>query len=478
MVSTRNRDPARLRLALKLAIVALLALLAGLTPSPRVYTAALRGAEAHRAARQYAAALDAYRQATEQDRRSSLPWQRAGEVYLAQHRFPEATEAFRQAEARGGGLPALLGLGESFAGRGDWAGGLQAWYRALALAPDDPRVHLALARGSVAQGRFARATEALWRALALAPEPALAAEAHALLGRLLAGNDLPASQAYAPALDHLRRAGDEGMVAVVEAATGEADAARREQLLGAAFLSSGELPLARRHFRRAVDLDPSGAEALAYLGHTLDRLGETVRAREVLEQALALDPEAPLVYFFLGVHHRQVGSVKHAQEVLWQGLQRDPENAALRAEMARAFEALSQYDRAEEWYRGAADAAPDDAGFALLLAQFYVDHVYRIEEAGLPAAQAAVELAPSQPAAHDLLGWAYCLVGRPAEGEGALLRALELDPEMASAHFHLGSLYARTGRTGLAREHLQRAADLDTTGYYRQRAQLLLAELP
>ncbi len=465
-------------IAIKLVAVALLVLLAGLLPSPHAFPATLRRAEAHRAARQYGAALEAFSEAASLDPGSPLPWQRSGEVLLVQHRFPEAAAEFRQAALRGGGLPALLGLGESFAGRGDWAGALETWYEALALAPDDPQVHVALARGSLAQGRFERAKDALARSLALGPEPNLAVEAHALLGRLLVGDGPAGGQAYGPARDHLRQAGDEEMLAVLETAAEEVEAPRRELLLGAAFLRSDELSLARRHFARALALDPSSAEARAYLGRTLDRLGETVRAREMLERALDLDPEEPLAYFFLGVHHREAGNMETAQAVLLQGLQRDPENAALRAEMGRTFEALSQHDQAEEWYQAATEAAPRDAGFALVLAQFYVDHLYRIQDAGLDAARTAVALAPSEAGAYDLLGWAYCLADRPAQGEQALLQALALDPDLSSAHFHLGSLYARTGQADLARHHLQRAADLDTTGYYRQRAQLLIIELP
>ena len=53
---------------------------------------------------------------------------------------------------------------------------------------------------------------------------------------------------------------------------------------------------------------------------------------------------------------------------------------------------------------------------------------------------------------------------------------IELDPGLASAHYHLGSLYTRAPTMqDLARQHLQRAADLDTHGYYRARAEMLLA---
>ena len=95
----------------------------------------------------------------------------------------------------------------------------------------------------------------------------------------------------------------------------------------------------------------------------------------------------------------------------------------------------------------------------------------------------AVALAPSDARAHDLVGWAYQLAGRPADAETALRRALALDPALVSAHFHLGSLYVRShaadpAMQALARLHLQRAADLDTLGYYRARAEMLLAGMP
>ena len=64
-----------------------------------------------------------------------------------------------------------------------------------------------------------------------------------------------------------------------------------------------------------------------------------------------------------------------------------------------------------------------------------------------------------------------------AEGEQALRQALSLDPDLTTAHYHLGSLYLTTGRRELARWHLQRAADLDLHGFYRDRAELLLADL-
>lgn len=460
------------RAACKIAILALLVLLAGLMPYPGELVGVMRRAGELRAAGEYTACLAAYGRAADLAPAWDRPWQARGEVLLAQGRLSEATAALHEAERLGGGSAAALALGESLARQGDWAGALEAWLRAQALAPRDAGVYLALARGSVAQGSFQQAQDYLRAALTLEPSPGEAAAAHVLLGSLLAGDE-PAAAA-----GHLRQAGQRGadMLAVLEAVDAEPDPARRDLLLGAAFMQRDELALARRHLERSVERNPAGAEAHAYLGHSLDLLGETVAAGRLLERALALEPDSALAHYFLGSHHLRLGRVDAAKDALWQALLRDPDNAAFCIEMAEAFAREPDYALAAEWYRAAVEAEPEAPHFQLLLARFYVDHLYRVEEEGVAAAEAAVDLAPSDALAHDLLGWAYQLAGRPVEAEAALLSALELDPGLASAHYHLGSLYARAPTLqDLARQHLRRAADLDTHGYYRARAEMLLA---
>lgn len=477
-----------LRIGLKLAILALLILAIGLAPYHRGFVEAMRQARDHQAAQEYGQALDAYARAAQLDWRSPLPRWGSAVILLRQHRWLEAASAFHEAERRGAGVSATIGLGESFAGEQDWAAALQVWYRAQRSAPGDPRLLISLAEGSIAQGKFERAKEYLAAALHsdLQPEPLalwaegsrlgasgleLAAQAHALLGRLLAGTDPEAAE------QHLQQAGDIDMLDVLRVTSLETDLARRHLLLGAAFLQRNELSLARHYLEQATALTPNGAEAPAYLAHTLDRLGETGAARAALEQALVLDPDSTMAHYFLAIHQRQVGNIPEAQAVLWDALQREPDNAALRAEMARCFEELPDYVQAEEWYRAATEAAPQEPGFQLLLAQFYVDHLYRIEEEAVSAAQQAVDMAPEDPAAHDILGWAYVLAGLPIEGERSLREALALDPELVSVHFHLGSLYSQAGSRAQARHYLQRAVDVDTTGFYRERAQAILDSL-
>ncbi len=459
------------RARLQLTLLALLVLLLTLTPYPRAFTAAMRQAEVLRASREYGAALESYQQAVQLDPESPLPWLQMGAVLLQQHRFRLATITYLEAARRGAEAEALLGLGESRAGLGDWAPALNAWLRARALDPTDARVYVALGRASIAQSQFEQAESYLTQALQLQPSPQDRVAALALLGRLQAGENPDLAR------ETLQDAGDADMLAVLHAVSAEQGDAQKALLLGIAFLQRDELTLARHHLERAVALAPGKAEPLAYLAHTLDQQGETVAARDLLEQAETLDAESPLVLYFLATHRRLVGNLEDARAALWRALLLDPDNAALRAEMGGTFADQGEYPSAEEWYEGAVTAAPAEVDFYFVLVHFYLDHLYHVQSGGLPAAQTLVSLVPDDARAHDLLGWAYHLSGQHAEGIAALDRALRLDPELASAHYHLGSLYASTGRQALARTYLQRAIDLDTDGYYRDRAEMVLRDL-
>jgi len=136
---------------------------------------------------------------------------------------------------------------------------------------------------------------------------------------------------------------------------------------------------------------------------------------------------------------------------------------------------MGRYVEAGEWYQAAVVLAPDEPDFALLLAQFYVDVLPRPEE-GLAAARQAVALAPDNPLAQDLLGWAHYLGGDLAEAQVALERALSLDPDFARAYYHLGVVWSQLGDGDKAQWAYQRAIDLDSDGLYRERAMTELGE--
>ena len=238
--------------------------------------------------------------------------------------------------------------------------------------------------------------------------------------------------------------------------------------------------------RWPIALRPTYTQAHAYLGHVSSLLGDARAAVDHLEQAINLDPAYTLPRYFLGMHHVRRGGWVTGREILEQAHDLDPDDPAICAAIADAHLRgdTPWYDVAEQWFQAAADRAPGDPRFRLLLAQFYVLRGIDPGGRGVAAAQAAVELAPESSEAHETLGWAYHLGGRSDQALDALLRALELassergtESARARVHYRLGQVYRALGQSAQARQHLERATDLDWQGAIGQRARQSLAEL-
>jgi tetratricopeptide (TPR) repeat protein len=435
----------------------------GSTPGKERLAQLLAGGQAHQAAREYSAAIRDYQEANRVAPALALPLVRIGQVYLAQHRYPLAIGMFQQAlsleEARG---EALLGLAESYAGQGDWGRAAEAAREALALVPGWRAARLLLGRAHLEQGDYDQAAQTF----AGIPDDPLA---HYYLGLLLAADDAEAARRH---LQEVRRTLDvEAALSALAEAAAAPDRPAALIRLGVLYLRLGELSLAKRAFAAAAAETPTYAEAYAYLGRTKALRGEPALAD--FRAALALEPNLVLGHYFLGSYYRAQGLTDLAEEEFWAAYRLDPDNAALCSALATVYLERSDYASAEEWLTAAVKRAPQDPAFQLLLAHFYVDRMYRVQEKGIAAASRAVELAPQSAEAHDLLGWAYFLADDFAAAERSLRRALDLDGYFAAAHYHLGALLEARGDRSGAKAAYQRAADLDTTGYYRQRVETI-----
>ena len=188
----------------------------------------------------------------------------------------------------------------------------------------------------------------------------------------------------------------------------------------------GEWPLAEVALTQAVNRDGGYADAFAYLG-----LAQDMQAKDGLptyEQALVLAPEFAAGAVLDGAAlaprwatpNSALPYLKTAQAL-------DPQNPAVAAEIGGAYAALGDLTSAEIWFAEAVRKDEQNPAFWLLLARFYVDNEYHMEELGLPAARMAVGLNPESALAADALGYALVLTGDLANAEKMLLRALELD---------------------------------------------------
>jgi tetratricopeptide (TPR) repeat protein len=434
-------------------------------------TLMLRFADQYRADKQYSAAVVIYDELTNLRPEWSAHRVRLGQIYLAQGRWAEAESQFASArELNRSETDALCGLAEVAYHRGETQTAIDLWRRALALDPSDSEARCRLSQVYVETSRFLEAKAELQRILG---QDINHQGAHYLLGVTVAIED------PALALEHLKTvaAAEETPLApaaadIVEILTDGGEPVAEAQVSDhlARWYLRNEMPgLALRQLEQLTKLQPDNYTARAYLGYALFSLGRQDLARTTLRQVTQLSPENPLGHYFLGVLHRSEG---YHSTALWdfkRSLRLDPSNAAVYAEIADTYGRLDQYVTAEEWYRAATSVAPEEPGFPLLLAQFYLDVVPSPREA-LSAATEAARLAPDDPVALDLLGWAYLMAGDASAARTVLERSLTLDPSLAPTYYHLGVVCQDLGDDGRAQWAFQRAIDLDADGAYRQKA--------
>lgn len=431
----------------------------------------LRLGDHHRATKEYRQAIYLYKQLAAVRPQWAVPHLRLGWIYVAQGRWDEADTEFSQAWSRGGtSAEALVGLGVVAQQLGDVAGAIDHWRAAATVNPRNVEAHYRLAQVYVERSDFGLAREELKRALLHDKHHQ---GAHYYLGLLLATDEPEA------AIEHLRLASRGPDVQLGESADSwvqlldelalASDDVSVNAGLAQAYLEYGLPSLAVSPLERVLTVQPDNHTARAYLGYALLPLGHDDESREILRHLTQVAPKHPLAYYFLGLLHRSKGYLPTALWELKRALRLDPLNAATYATIGDIYQRSGQYLTAAKWYESAADVAPQELDFALLLAQFYVDVLPRAEEA-VTAAQQAAALAPDNPMAQEVVGWAHYLNGDLLAARAALEKAVQLDPELARAHYHLGVVYSALGEEERARTSYERAIDLDSDGLYRRRA--------
>ncbi len=455
-------------------------LLAGLSCVPQPQAAPLTNfmarAEPLIAERRYSEAAIMLDEAAQAHPEDLSPLLKLGQIYLAQHRWLLAEDAFNRALARDpGNALAMTGLAETLYNQGRLTEALKLWQEVTTIKPDLRGVFTGLGRTQLALFDFEAAREAFLEQQHHNSDP----EAQWYLAALEAPSDLATAMEYLQSLTPPSPLPLEGgglsarrdyLLAALKPFTAESPQAEVAKATGIALAQAQIWPLAVHALTMAKEkqAEAEDAETLAFLGYALAQAGRP--ALDLFEQAHQADPNSALPLYFQGLYLRQQGALKAAEALFNQAVTLDPENAAFYAEMAETKAQRGDLAIAEVWYQAAVQVAEDDLQFQLLQAKFYANWGYHMAEAGIPAAERIIEADQTNAEAYDLLGWMQFLTGAPEGGEAALRQALELDPNLISARYHLARLLEIKGQTALAAEEYQRVIDWDTSGILRDRA--------
>lgn len=349
---------------------------------------------------------------------------------------------------------------------GDPARALPYWQSALRLAPDDPDILRRLATTTLDLQDWTQAVVAL--------EPLQAYEAHVRWASYHLGLIRAAFDPVQASAD-LRVAARDPMYGPVTAdllavLLDEPAASDLPQRVGEVLLRHDLWGYAELAFRHALDLHPADGVTAAYVA--LARLRQGKDSREWTAIAEMRAPDSGLVHYVAGLQQREQGERTASLGSFIQAAALAPDNPAFFAELGTAYRLVGDMENAERWLRMAVTTAYGDARFEELLALFYAEEGYNLDDTGLEALRTTSEAQPDAPDLQAGYGWALYRLGEVEAAIEQLLSALELDSSSPRALFYLAQIRLEQGDETEAIGLLEQVAA--TASAFREEAQRTL----
>ena len=314
------------------------------------------------------------------------------------------------------------------------------WTHAIRGQPDSAVARNNLGLALVGRGDLAGSIAEFDRALRLDPAYFEA--------RMNLGNMLARAGRHAEGIAHLEQA-----------------VAQRPRLaaahynLGVALKNAGRLPDALVAYTRALELKPRFLDALDARGELHRVAGRLDDARRDLLAALALDPRHAEAHQHLGVVLSTAGHVAEAIPHFETALRVRPDYAEAHSNFAAALVSAGVIDRAIAHFDRALALRPDffDARFNLGVV---LTRAGRAAEA-VPHFTQLLRVQPENLRVHFNLANAWAAAGRPADAIAHYEHALRIDASYAEIHARLAAALAAAGRTDDARARYAQARALD-----------------
>jgi tetratricopeptide (TPR) repeat protein len=267
---------------------------------------------------------------------------------------------------------------------------------------------------------------------------------------------------------------DQGFVEL--AALGPKDAVGLTRV-GVAFVRASLPTFARMPLEQAIALDPSIAEAHAYLAWVDWLAGQRDASRTEASNARKLNPIDPFTLFVAAEQALAAGRWVEADGELNLALKHDNENAVLWVERGRARENMSDYVGADLSYETAANLGSEPQ-FAQVYLGFFVSHHYGLDN-GRALRAAALESTrwPNQAQVQELAGQIYELAAQSTFALFAYEHANQLDPSDPQPYFDIGRLSYTNGEYDTAALDLRTVIALRPNGPLAAKARVLLAPI-
>jgi tetratricopeptide (TPR) repeat protein len=426
-----------------------------------------------------------------------------GSVRLQQKRFAESETLLRRATSLAPELlPAYINLARVFHAEAETDKEVATLLDALRLAPSNAEVNSGLAAAYLKENDYPRALEALQRIpVQHRPDSALPllAASYLGLGRVSEARSLAADVASSAVRDPALRVEyaqvlldfdfTNDALAILEAAQKQqAPTAELFFALGRARERKGDILLAQKDFRRAVDLDPGSIDALQALARVLAAQGQWEKSLELLSRARVAAPDSPDILrkfaaaslhagqaakavdaaqqlvklradepealYLLGVAQLQAGDTEQARSTIEKYTKLRPQDALAFLALGMAETGLRDFPAARENFEQSIklDSHQVEAYYQLAL----ISRDQGDNQSAISQLEKAVALDAKHAQAHALLGTLYLQQRDYDKAQEHLTRAAVLAPNFPDTHYQLGLLYARLNQRDRAQREMER----------------------
>jgi tetratricopeptide (TPR) repeat protein len=425
-----------------------------------------------------------------------------GSVRFEQKRFAESETLLRRATSLAPELlPAYMNLARVYHAQAETDKEIVALLDAARLAPSDSEVNCSLAAAYLSENAYQRAFEALQRIpRAHRPDSALPllATSYLGLGRVTEARSLASTVReraaknpglrveFAEALLDFDLTND--ALAILETAQKQqAPTAELFFALGRARERKGEITLAQKDFRRAIDLDPGFVNALEALARVLANQGQWEKSLELLsrartaapnssdvlrkfaatslhaghtanavdaaQQLVKLRPDEPEALYLLGVAQLQNGDNEEARSTLENYIKLRPEDPLAFLALGMVENGLRDFPVARANFEQSIKLAPNQVEAYYQLALISRDQ--GDNRAAISDLEKAIAINPQYAQAQDLLGTLYLQQREYDKAQEHLTRAAELAPNFPDTHYQLGLLFARLNQRDRAQREME-----------------------
>jgi tetratricopeptide (TPR) repeat protein len=186
--------------------------------------------------------------------------------------------------------------------------------------------------------------------------------------------------------------------------------------------------------------------------------GRLEQAARIYQGILARHPDHADALHLLGVTALQQGDPSRAVELIGRAIAVNPSAAAFHGNLAEAYRALGQLDRAAGCCQLALRLQPDYPEAANNLG--LILQAQGNGQAAVAQFREALRLGPDAAMVHNNLGNALRLQGDKAQALASFRQALQIDPTLAEAHSNLGQLSLELRRLDDAARHCREAVRL------------------